>query len=86
MLICFIMRIINGSNYNNNRGCKNPHNQREKMTTTYKSKNFDKRLAEWCAENRKAKAIRKSLNKEQREQVKKDLKFVSNFVKQTLIN
>ena len=56
------------------------------MTTTYKSKNFDKRLAEWCAENRKEKTIRKSLNKEQREQVKKDLKFVSNFVKQTLIN
>ena len=56
------------------------------MTTTYKSKNFDKRLAEWCAENRKAKAIRKSLNKEQKEQVKKDLEFVSNFVKQTLIN
>jgi|TARA_R100001530_G_scaffold45791_2_gene34439 hypothetical protein len=56
------------------------------MTTTYKSKNFDKRLAEWCAENRKEKAIRKSLNKEQREQLKKDLKFVSNFVKQTLIN
>jgi hypothetical protein len=56
------------------------------MTTTYKSKNFDKRLSKWCAENRKAKAIRNSFTKEQREQIKKDLESVSNFVKQTLIN
>ena len=54
--------------------------------TTYQSKNWDKRISEYCAENRKAKAIRKSFTKEQREQIKKDLESVSNFVKQTLIN
>ena len=57
-----------------------------KIKTTYQSKNWDKRLSEWCAENRKAKAIRKSLTDEQREQVKKDLKVAVNFVNQTLIN
>jgi hypothetical protein len=57
-----------------------------KEKTTYQSKNWDKRISEYCAENRKAKAIRKSFTKEQREQIKKDLESVSNFVKQTLIN
>ena len=54
--------------------------------TTYQSKNWNKRLSQWCKENRRAKAIRKSLTKKQREQVQKDLKFVSNFVKQTFKN
>lgn len=54
--------------------------------TTYQSKNWDKRLSQWCKENRRAKAIRKSLTKKQKDQVQKDLNEVSNFVKQTLIN
>ena len=56
------------------------------MKTTYQSKNWNKRLASYCAENRRAKAIRKSLTKKQRAQAKKDLEFVSNFVKQTFKN
>ncbi len=56
------------------------------MTTTYKSKNFDKRLSKWCAENRKAKAIRNSLTNEQREQVKKDIANACNFINQTFKN
>jgi hypothetical protein len=56
------------------------------MKTIYTSKNWDKRLSEYCMENRKAKAIRKSLTEEQKQQIKKDLDFVANFVKQTLIN
>jgi len=56
------------------------------MKTIYTSKNWDKRLSEYCKENRKAKAIRKSLTEEQKQQIKKDLDFVANFVKQTLIN
>ena len=61
-------------------------NKMLEMKTTYQSKNWDKKLSEWCKENRRAKAIRKSLTKKQREQVQKDLKFVSNFVKQTFKN
>ena len=34
--------------------------------TTYQSKNWDKRLSQWCKENRRAKAIRKSLTKKQK--------------------
>ena len=56
------------------------------IKTTYQSKNWNKRIAKYCEENRKAKAIRNSLTKEQKEQVKKDLKDAVNFVKQTLIN
>jgi hypothetical protein len=59
---------------------------KETMKTTYQSKNWDKKLFQWCKENRKAKAIRKSFTKKQKEQVQKDLEFVSNFVKQTLKN
>ena len=62
------------------------NNKGKKMTTIYKSKNYDKRLSKWCAENRKAKAIRNSFTKEQREQVKKDIDQTVNFVKQTLLN
>ena len=61
-------------------------NKMLEMETTYQSKNWDKKLSQWCKENRRAKAIRKSLTKKQREQVQKDLKFVSNFVKQTFKN
>ena len=61
-------------------------NKMIEMKTTYQSKNWNKRINEYCKENRKAKAIRKSLTKKQREQVQKDLKFVSNFVKQTFKN
>ena len=56
------------------------------IKTTYQSKNWNKRIAKYCEENRKAKSIRNSLTKEQKEQVKKDLKDAVNFVKQTLIN
>jgi len=56
------------------------------LKTTYQSKNWDKRIAKYCEENRKAKAIRNSLTKEQKEQVKKDLEDAVNFVKQTFKN
>mgnify|MGYP003121542645 FL=1 len=54
--------------------------------TTYQSKNWDKRLSQWCKENRRAKSIRKSLTKKQKDQIQKDLNEVASFVKQTLIN
>ena len=56
------------------------------VKTTYQSKNWDKRIAKYCEENKKAKAIRNSLTKKQREQVKKDLEDAVNFVKQTFKN
>jgi hypothetical protein len=57
-----------------------------KIKTTYQSPNWDKRLNEYCKENRKAKAIRNSLTKKQREQVKKDMKKALSFVTATLKN
>ena len=56
------------------------------MKTTYQSKNWDKRLQQYCEENRRKKAIRKSLTKKQKKQVQEDLKFDSNFIKQTFKN
>jgi len=56
------------------------------MKTTYQSKNWDKRLQQCCEENRRKKAIRRSLTKKQKKQVQEDLKFVSNFIKQTFKN
>tara|TARA_R100001244_G_scaffold118179_1_gene87975 strand:+ start:535 stop:726 length:192 start_codon:yes stop_codon:yes gene_type:complete len=56
------------------------------IKTTFQSKNWNKRLSEYCEENKKAKAIRKSLNEEQREQVKKDIEAAVNLIKQTFKN
>jgi hypothetical protein len=56
------------------------------IKTTYQSPNWDKRLNEYCKENRKAKAIRNSLTNKQREQVKKDIKKATAFVTATLNN
>ncbi|BAQ85693.1 hypothetical protein [uncultured Mediterranean phage uvMED] len=52
----------------------------------YQSPGWNKRLSKWCAENRKAKAIRKSLTNEQRKQVKKDIANACNFINQTFKN
>ena len=38
-------------------------NKMLEMETTYQSKNWDKKLSQWCKENRRAKAIRKSLTR-----------------------
>ena len=56
------------------------------MKTTYQSPDWNKRLNQYCKENRKAKAIRKSLTKKQREQVKKDMATAIAFVTATLKN
>jgi hypothetical protein len=57
-----------------------------KIKTTYQSPNWDKRINEYCKENKKAKAIRNSLTKKQREQVKKDMAEAISFVTATLKN